>query len=191
VLRNIATRVLLLTRRYMPQQDYEAILGEKDAGFYRMSEDQVRRYFIARPVGSSVTHVKELRQQQAAQGIQTLLQLAQVSQMSAEPFKINWYQAGKSVFDALDIKNADQILIKLQPQEIQMMQTQQEQAKRKMVAEQLQQVRYGEEIKQGTSAKYEMVVDNNQARLDVIVEAAKAKLAPKQEPNDGMQGKEG
>lgn len=191
VLRNIATRVLLLTRRYMPQGDYEAILGEKDAGFYRMSEDQIRRYFIARPVGSSVTHVKELRQQQAAQGIQTLLQLAQVSQMSAEPFKINWYQAGKSVFDALDIKNADQILIKLQPQEIQMMQTQQEQAKRKMVAEQLQQVRYGEEIKQGTSAKYEMAVDNNQARLDVIVEAAKAKLAPKQEPNDGMQGKEG
>lgn len=169
VLRNIATRVLLLTRRYMPQQVYEAILGEPDAGFYRMSEDQIRRYFIARPIGSSVTHVKELRQQQAQAAMGILQAVAPVAGQSAEPFNINWYQAAKSGFESLDIKNADQILMKLQPQQIQQMQIQQEQMKQKAIAEQLQQVAYGEDIKQGTEAKYKIAVDNNKAKNDLII----------------------
>ena len=181
VLRNIATRILLLTRRYMDPQTYEAILGEQDAGFYRLSEEQIRRYFIARPIGSSVTHVKELRQQQAAQAFQTLGTLAQVSGQSMEPFQINWYQAGKTVFDSLDIKNADQILVKLQPQQIQQQMMQQEQMKQKALAEQLQQIAYGEDIKQGTAAKYEIIVDNNEAKNQIIVSKATAQEKPKGE----------
>jgi hypothetical protein len=169
VLRNIATRVLLLTRRYMPQQVYEAILGEPDAGFYRMSEDQIRRYFIARPIGSSVTHIKELRQQQAQAAMGILQTVAPVSKQSSDPFDINWYQAAKSGFEALDIKNADQILVKYQPQQLQEMQMQQQQMQQKAMAEQMQQVAYGEDIKQGTEAKYKIAVDNNKAKNDLII----------------------
>jgi hypothetical protein len=179
VLRNIATRILLLTRRYMPQQMYEAILGERDVGFYKMSEAQIQRYFIARPVGSSVTHVKELRQQQAQAALGILQAVAPVAAQSAEPFSINWYQAAKGGLDALDIKNTEQIVMKMQPQQIQQMQFQQEQMKQKMLAEQLKQVQYGEEIKQGTQAKYQIAVDNNKAKNDVLVESAKAKASVK------------
>lgn len=175
VLRNIATRILLLTRRYMNPQTYAAIIGEPDAGFYKLSEEQIRRYFVARPVGSSVTHVKELRQQQAAGMMQLLQAVAPVAGAGAEPFAINWYQAAKSGFDALDAKNADQVLVKLQPQQIQQMQMQQQQA----VAQQLRQVAYGEDIKQGTAAKYKIITDNNAAKNQVLVEAAKAKANPK------------
>jgi hypothetical protein len=186
VLRNIATRILLLTRRYMPQQTYEAILGEPDAGFYKMSEEQIRRYFIARPIGSSVTHVKELRQQQAQAALQTLLQVAPIAGQSSEPFRIDWYQAAKSNFEALDIKNADQILVKLQPQEIQQMQMQQQQTQQKAMADQLKQVAYGEDIKQGTDAKYQMIVDNNAAKNQIIIEREKADQLRKENHN-GMQ----
>lgn len=175
VLRNIATRILLLTRRYMPQQVYEAILGEKDAGFYRLSEDQIARYFIARPVGSSVTHVKELRQQQAQMAMQILQGVAPIAGQSATPFKIDWYQATKAGFDALDIKNADQIVVKLQPQEIQMQQMMSQRA----MAQQLQQAAAAEDIKQGTAAKYQIVTDNNEAKNQILVESAKARMNPK------------
>lgn len=183
VLRNIATRILLLTRRYMPQQVYEAILGEPDAGFYRLSEDQIRRYFIARPVGSSVTHVKELRQQQAQMAMQILQSLVPVSMQSAEPFKINWYEAGKSAFEALDIKNTEAILMKMQPPEIMQMQQQ----SMRQVADQMRQAAQVEDIKQGTDAKYQIIVDNNAAKLDIQKEIVKARLAPKQTSPRGGQ----
>ncbi|MFA5385421.1 MAG: hypothetical protein WC364_12335 [Eubacteriales bacterium] len=170
VLRNIATRILLLTRRYMPQKTYEAILGEPDAGFYKMNEDQIRKYFLARPVGSSVTHVKETRQQQVQMAMQMLMQVAPIAQQSTEPFNINWYAAIKTGFDALDIKNTDQILMKMQPQQIQQQQVQQEQMKQKMLAEQLQQIAYGEDIKQGTEAKYDIIKSNNDAKNQIIID---------------------
>jgi hypothetical protein len=183
VLRNIATRILLLTRRYMPQGVYEALLGEPDAGFYQMSEEEIKRYFIARPVGSSVTHVKELRQQQAAAAMQMLVNVAPVAGSSVEPFQINWYQATKSGFESLDIKNADQILVKLQPQQIQQMQMQQEQMQQKAMAQQLQQVAYGEDIKSGTAAKYQIMTDNNKAKNDILIERTKAE---KEKPHVGV-----
>jgi hypothetical protein len=163
----------------MNQQQYEAILGEPDAGFFKMSEEQVRRYFIARPIGSSVTHVKEMRQQQAQAMMGILQTVTPVMQASAEPFTIDWYQAAKTGMDALDIKNTDQILVKLQPQQIQQMQAQQMQMQQKGMADQLKQVAYGEEIKQGTAAKYKIMTDNNAAQNTVMVEAAKARINPK------------
>ncbi|MFA5340194.1 MAG: hypothetical protein WC332_00310 [Clostridia bacterium] len=181
VLRNIATRILLLTRRYMPQATYEALLGEPDAGFYKMSEEQISKFFIARPIGSSVTHVKEMRQQQSQLAMQMLMQVAPVANQSVEPFNINWYQATKSGLDNLDIKNTDQILMKLQPQEIQQMQMQQEQMQQKAMAQQLQQIAYGKEIELGTAAKYEIITDNNEAKNQIIIDKAKAQNEPKQQ----------
>jgi hypothetical protein len=38
-------------------------------------------------------------------------------QMNVQPFTVDWYEAYKTAFDAVDIKNADRILIKLPPQQ--------------------------------------------------------------------------
>jgi hypothetical protein len=37
-------------------------------------------------------------------------------QMNVTPFTVDWYEAMKTAFDAVDIKNVDRILIKLSPQ---------------------------------------------------------------------------
>jgi hypothetical protein len=163
----------------MPQKVYEAILGEPDAGFYRMTEDQIRRYFIARPIGSSVTHVKELRQQQMQMMTQILGNVAPLAAQSTEPFTINWYQAAKTSLEAADIKNADQILIKMQPEQIQQQQQQMMMQKQQAVQEQLKMVSYGEEIKQGTAAKYKVMTDNNEAKNKILIERTKAQANPK------------
>lgn len=116
-LQNIATRIILLTRRFMDPAMYEAIIGDQDAGFYRLSEEDIRRFFYFMPVGSSVTNIKELRQQQIQAALQMLQGIPpQMAQMNIQPFTVDWYEAFKTALDAVDIKNADRILIKLQQQ---------------------------------------------------------------------------
>jgi len=113
-LQNIAMRIVLLTRKYMSQGDYEAIIGEKDAGFYRLTEEHLRRFFYIKPVGSSVTHVKEIRQAQMQFMLDTLTKIPpELAMNSIEPFTINWYEAVRSSLDAADIKNIDRILISM------------------------------------------------------------------------------
>jgi hypothetical protein len=116
VLQNIATRVILLVRRYMTQEDYELIVGEPDAGFYRLSEDEIRKFYLIKPMGSSVTHIKEIRQQQIQFMADVLEKIAMVAPTNIKPFTIDWYEAAKSALDVADIKNIDQILVQLQPQ---------------------------------------------------------------------------
>ena len=121
VLQNIATRIILLTRRYMPQDVYEAIIGDKDAGFYRLKEEDIRRFYHFKPIGSSVTHIKELRQQQIKSAFDMIMAIPpMIMQTSIEPFTVNWYEAIKTFYDSVDIQNVDRILIKLQPPQQQM-----------------------------------------------------------------------
>ncbi len=171
-LQNIAKRVILLGRRFMKKEEYEFIIGDQDAGFLMLPEDALNRYFVVKPVGSSVTHAKEVRQQQLAMASQVLEKIAPVALSGPEPFQVNWYQAAKSGLDALDIKNLDQLLVKLEPQQAQMMITQQQMA-------QMQQVKYGEDMKINTA----MQIDNNKARNQIAVDAAKPK--PEGRKNDG------
>jgi hypothetical protein len=125
-----------------------------------------------KPMGSSVTHVKELRQQQLAMASQIIEKLAPVAMSGPQPFMIDWYEAGVSSLESLDIKNIDQILVKLEPPQAQQMMQQSE-------MKQLQQVKYGEEITQGTKAKYEAMLQDNQAKNDIILEKVKADVAPR------------
>ena len=120
-LQAIATRIILLTRRYMPQDIYEAIIGDKDAGFYRLKEEDIRRFYHFKPIGSSVTHIKELRQQQIKSAFDMIMAIPpMVMQTSIEPFTVNWYEAVRTFYDSVDIQNVDKILIKLQPPQQQM-----------------------------------------------------------------------
>jgi len=162
VLQNIANRVILLTRRFMSQQDYEAIIGDKDAGFYRLSEEAIKRFYLIKPMGSSVTHVKEIRQQQLAMASGILEKVAPVAMNNVEPFEINWYTAARAGLEACDIKNIDQLLIKLQPEQAEQIINQQQMA-------QLQQVRYGEQVK--TEGK--VTVERVKTEGDIAVERVK------------------
>jgi len=161
VLQNIAARVILLTRRFMPQQEYEAIIGEKDAGFYQLSEDAIRRFYLVKPVGSSVTHVKEIRQQQIAAAAGILEKVAPVSMSGPEPFMVNWYQAARSGLETLDVKNIDQMLVKLQPEQAEQLTEQSE-------LKELQRIKYGEDIENESKARFEDSKAESKARWDYV-----------------------
>jgi hypothetical protein len=116
-LQNIATRIILLTRRYMEPATYENIIGDKDAGFFRLNEEDIRRFYYFKPVGSSVTHIKELRQQQIQYAMQLLGSInPEMMIKNVEPFTVDWYQAGMTALEAADVRNRDRILVKLQQQ---------------------------------------------------------------------------
>jgi hypothetical protein len=112
-LQQIADRVILLTRRYMPQAEYEAIIGEPDAGFYKLSEDAIRKFYVIKPMGSSVTHIKELRQQQIQAAFGLLSNVMPIGPTNIQPFTVDMYEASKTALEAYDIKNIDQLLPKL------------------------------------------------------------------------------
>jgi hypothetical protein len=120
-LQNIASRIVLLTRRFMDQATYEAIIGDTDAGFYRLSEEDIRRFYHFKPVGSSITNIKEVRQAQIQTAIDLVMKLPpQLMQMNVQPFTVDYYELLKTAYDAVDVKNVDRILIKIpmqQPQQ--------------------------------------------------------------------------
>ena len=117
-LQNIATRIILLTRQYMDLDTYEAIIGEKDAGFFKLKLEDIKRFYHFKPMGSSVTHIKELKQQQIQQAIQLLSGVPpEMMMQNITPFTVDWYEALKSALDANDVQNAEKILIKLQQQQ--------------------------------------------------------------------------
>lgn len=150
-LQNIASRIIMLTRRFMDQGTYEAIIGDTDAGFYRLTEEDIRRFYYFKPVGSSVTNIKEVRQQQIQSAMDLLGRMPpELMQMNVQPFTVDWYEAYKTAFDAVDIKNVDRILIKLPPQGPQMpmqamaqQQVMQQQMPQPQEMQQLQGVPYG------------------------------------------------
>jgi len=118
-LQQIATRIIMLTRRFMDQATYESIIGDQDAGFYRLNEEDIRRFYYFKPVGSSVTNIKEVRQAQVQAALDLLGRLPpKLMQTNVQPFTVDWYEAYKTAFDAVDIKNADRILIKIPPQAV-------------------------------------------------------------------------
>lgn len=117
-LQNIASRVILLTRKYMDKAMYEAIIGEADAGFYSLPVEAIKRFYYVKPVGSSVTHIKELRQQQIQYAIDMLAKIPpQMMEMNRTPFEVDWYEALRTAFDAVDVKNIDRIIVRKQKQQ--------------------------------------------------------------------------
>ena len=164
-MQQIATRIVMLTRRFMPQPEYEAIIGEPDAGLYKLPEDAIKKFYLFKPLGSSITHVKEIRQQQLAFAAQVLEKVAPVSMNSVQPFAINWYEATREALESADVKNIDKVLIKIPP-EVAQQQVQQAQL------QQLAQVKYGEDVK--TDAEIKTIFA--QAQADIAVNNAKPEV---------------
>jgi hypothetical protein len=113
-LQNIATRIILLTHRHMDPGHYEAIVGGPDAGFFRLTEEDIRRFFYFKPMGSSITNIKELRQAQIAQVIETAMAIPPEMRMNnIVPYTLNLYEAEKELYDAVDVRNPDRLLMKM------------------------------------------------------------------------------
>jgi hypothetical protein len=113
-LQNIAFRIVMLTRRFMSQGTYEAIIGEKDAGFYRLPEEIIRRCYHFKPIGSSVSNIKEVRQQQIQYAIEALMNVPpEMATLNVTPFTVDRYELLNTALDNLDIKNRERILVKL------------------------------------------------------------------------------
>ena len=123
VLQEIARKVVMLNRRYMSQKTYEAILGEADAGFYKIPLEYINRCYIMKPVGSSITNIKEVRQNQIKFALETLMNpvVAQMGQTNVQPFTVDYYELLKEGLDVADLKTVDRIL-KLIPKQDPLMQ---------------------------------------------------------------------
>lgn len=114
-MRSIATKVILQVRQFMPQAEYERIVGEPDAGFYKIPLEDIQRFYDFMPVGSSITRVKEQRAKQLMEGLKMLMSIPpQVQQMGG--FQVNYRKMIEMGMDeALDIKNYKQIIMDAPP----------------------------------------------------------------------------
>lgn len=123
VLQEIARKIVMLNRRYMTQQTYEAIIGEPDAGFYRIPIEYINRCYVMKPVGSSITNIKEVRQNQIKFALETLMNpvVPQMGQTNIQPFTVDYYELFKEGLDVADLKTVDRIL-KLIPKQDPLMQ---------------------------------------------------------------------
>jgi hypothetical protein len=161
-MQQIATRIVMLTRRFMPQRDYEAIIGEPDAGLYRLPEEDIKKFYLFKPLGSSISNVKEIRQQQMVFAMDMLMKMAPLGMTGNQPFQVNWYAAAKEGLETADLKSIDKILVPIPPPAAAQ---QMQQAK----IEQLQAIKYGEDVK----AQAEIQTIFAQAQADIAVNAAK------------------
>ena len=123
VLQEIARKIVMLNRRYMTQQTYEAIIGEPDAGFYKIPIEYINRCYVMKPVGSSITNIKEVRQNQIKFALETLMNpvVPQMGQTNIQPFTVDYYELLKEGLDVADLKTVDRIL-KLIPKQDPLMQ---------------------------------------------------------------------
>ena len=112
-LQGIANRTILLVRRFMPQAEYEAICGEPDAGFYKLSEEALQKFYIIKPMGSSVTHIKEIRQQQIQAATGLLGNMVMAGPTNIQPFTVDLYEMTKTALESYDIKNIEKLIPKL------------------------------------------------------------------------------
>lgn len=118
VLQEIARKIVMLNRKYMSQQTYEAIIGEPDAGFYRIPAEYINRCYVMKPVGSSITHIKEIRQKQIEFALNTLMNIPpQMMQANIRPFTVDLYELCREALDVADVKTIDRILLPLQQQQ--------------------------------------------------------------------------
>lgn len=128
-LQNIAMRIILHMRQNISQPEYEAIVGEKDAGFYTLSAEHIRRFYLIKPVGSSVSNIKEIKQAQVQFALDTVAGVPPETMINnVRPFQIDWYALLRRALEAGDMRNIDEILKLMPPEVAQQIQQQQQQA---------------------------------------------------------------
>jgi hypothetical protein len=101
----------------MTQEQYERIIGEPDAGFYKYSQKELFQALDVVPQGSSITANKETRSQQIEKAVGLLQNVDPQMAMNnpVQPYVVNMYEANKMSLEDLDVKNVDDILVKQEP----------------------------------------------------------------------------
>lgn len=112
--RSLGKKCVQMIHEYMPQEDYEKILGEEDAGFYEYSMDDLLEMINIVPVGSAVTANKDTRSSQIQAMTQALATKTPEVTMKNQPtaYVVNQYEVDMLMLDDLDILNKDEILVK-------------------------------------------------------------------------------
>jgi hypothetical protein len=111
VLQEIARKIVMLNRKYMSQQTYEAIIGEPDEGFYKIPIEYINRCYVMKPVGSSISNIKEVRQAQMKFALDTVMAMPpQLMQQNIQPFTVDYYEVLREALDVADVKTIDRIL---------------------------------------------------------------------------------
>jgi hypothetical protein len=77
--RSILKKVLLQIRTYMTPMEYMRLIGEPDAGFYRLTVKEISRFFDIMPSATSLSQLKELEQQQFLQLYQVFAQQVDIA----------------------------------------------------------------------------------------------------------------
>jgi hypothetical protein len=146
VLQNVAMRVILHIRSNWTLDDYESVIGEPDAGFFDLSPEDIRKYYLIKPVGSSVTNIREIRQQQVQYAMQVLQSIPpQMMMGNITPFGVDWYEAAKATLESADIKNIERILVQIPPEEVEAHEDEVDAQRMAQEMMELEAIRYGEQ----------------------------------------------
>ena len=106
----------LYIRKYVPKKFLDEIVGRDTQEFYDLTMDQLKLQFMAEPVSSSVTNIKQVKQDQAMAKLQMLAQIPPpIMQNPIQPFVPNYYQAYTDSLKEFDCLDPERYLIKLQP----------------------------------------------------------------------------
>lgn len=70
--KSVTLKHIIQIRTYMSQAEYERILGEPDAGFFRMDLNDIKRMFDILPSGSSIDQIRDIEQQNFVNALQLI-----------------------------------------------------------------------------------------------------------------------
>jgi len=68
--RSVLLKIIIQIRTYMSQSEYERIIGEADAGFYRLRLSDIKRGLDIRPASASIDQIREIEQQNVVNFLQ-------------------------------------------------------------------------------------------------------------------------
>ena len=122
--RALGKKGIQLIHEYMNPQQFARIVNPKDEfeegaieQFFSLPQDELLHQLDVVPVGSSITSQREVRTQQIIQAQNLLMQMQQMGQMNQPPFNVNLMEVAKLVLDDLDIKNINDLIQELPPQQ--------------------------------------------------------------------------
>jgi len=107
-LRSVTRKILIQIRTYMSQQEYERLIGQPDAGLFRLSIKEISQMLDIMPVSTSLDQIREQEQQSYIQAMQTLIQMPEANRPEFIKMYIELFHPNK---------NPDKFIIPVQPEQ--------------------------------------------------------------------------
>lgn len=118
--RRLLFLVPLYLHQYCPKKTLKDVVGVKHHAavdeFYKLKLDDVRRQYYAEPVSSSITNIKQVRQEQAMQKLQMALAThPAIMQNPIQPFIWNYHELYKKALEEFEEIEPEKLLLRLNP----------------------------------------------------------------------------